>query len=178
MRKKFAVVICAVCVLALTMGLLVGCGDDKPSGETDPIVGTWIGTEQSEVYTRHFYVKITYKEERAYATTTGERGTHFIFNVDAKIVSAKGTVALTEQEAWENSKVENRYNFSGDFSPLPHNYPDKLKYNYILDLSNDILTMTGEEKRGTETSQKIIYTFNRTTLTIEQFQEQLKVAQA
>lgn len=167
MKKKFMIVICVIC-LALTMGLLVSCGDDKPSGETDPIIGTWIGTEQGENYTRNFYANIVFESNKEVTT----------FKIDVKVIlKDKETELLTDGNINKNPKIENQYHFNGDFSPLPHGV-DKQKYYYRFEMDgNAKITVTERNFSNHDKLTGRIISFERTTLTLEQYEDQLKAVQ-
>lgn len=166
MKKKFAVVLCAVCVLALTMGL-VACGDDKPSGGKENIIGTYVGQSFDVGVTRNFYGDI--KKSEKY-----DNGN--FYDLIVYVVYANGTSSKLSTGLLSYDSETKKYKFEGDFSPLPHK-GDAWKYKYTFEMENkDKIVVKGEEYRES-VKIDVTYKFERTTLTLEQYQDQLKAAQ-
>lgn len=171
MKKIMIIIVCVICLL--TMVFMFGC-DNKDKGENDIIIGNWIGREDGEDFTRNFYAEIVFLKTEKGVTPSGDKRTLQIFQIEVKVISkSRDTELLTVGELRE-LRLDNQYGYEGDFSPLPHSTNSiKYYYRFELDDSNKI-TVTEREFLHTEKLTGRTCVFEKTDLTLEEYEEQIK----
>lgn len=171
MKKIMIICVCVICLL--TTVLMFGC-DDKDNVETELIIGKWIGREDGDDFTRNFYAEISFLRSEPGVTPSGDKITSTIFQIEVKVVSkSRDTELLTVGEVWK-LRLDNQYSYNGDFSPLPHGTNSR-KYYYLFELDDsNIITVTERELLQTDKLTGRTCVFEKTDLTLEEYEEQIK----
>lgn len=94
--------------------------------------------------------------------------------MEVKVVSkTRDTKLLTVGEVFK-LRLDKQYSYYGDFSPLPHGTTsEKYYYLFELDDSNNI-TVTERELFHNGKLTGRTYSFEKTDLTLEEYEEQIK----